>query len=251
MSHIKRDCFRKLYFLVRRICASGWGGTLWRPVRLLWLRVVVGEGWWNCTAVDTVVYKSVECGGNCHACLFGGTEASHNKHRSWQPESQLRFELHIAAPCRSIVIRSGSGLLSWRWLTCLIILAAAWHMIHTVEQCNKVIMWMIYRGETVRRIDQSTSVINFMGCARHVGPNGRTSCFLVVDAVRPLRIEVFFFVVGDQDLETDLYGSRGTGFSHTLPFFTKIKSNKSSNTTYIYRGAERLHVVFDGRQFLS
>jgi hypothetical protein len=48
---------------------------------------------------------------------------------------------------------------------------------------------------------------------------------------------------GDQDLETDLYGSRGTGFSHTLHVFTKIKSNKSSNTTHIYRDTERLHVV--------
>ena len=64
-------------------------------------------------------------------------------------------------------------------------------MIRPAEQCNKVIMWMIYRGETVRRIDQSTSLINFMRCARHFGPNGRAKCFLVVDTVRPLRIEVF------------------------------------------------------------
>jgi len=67
-------------------------------------------------------------------------------------------------------------------------------MIHNAVQCNKV-MWMIYRVETVRRIDQSTSVINFMGCACHVGPNRRENCFLVLDTVRPLRAEVFFFLI--------------------------------------------------------
>ena len=66
-------------------------------------------------------------------------------------------------------------------------------MIHTAEQCNNAIMWKIYRGETVRRIDQSTSVINFIGCAGHVGPSGRGNCFLVLDTVRPLRAEVFFW----------------------------------------------------------
>jgi hypothetical protein len=85
-------------------------------------------------------------------------------------------------------------------------------MIHTAEQSNKVIMWMIYRGETVRRIDQSTSVINSMGCARHAGAIGRGNCFLVLDTVRPLRAERFFPPREDQDLETDLYGSRGTCF---------------------------------------
>jgi hypothetical protein len=55
---------------------------------------------------------------------------------------------------------------------------------------------MICRVETVRRIDQSTSVINFMGCARHVELSGRENCFLVLDTVRPLRAEVFFLIVG-------------------------------------------------------
>ena len=106
---------------------------------------------------------------------------------------------------------------------------------------------MIYRGETVRRIDLSTSVINFMGCASHVGPSGRGNCFFVLDTFPPLRAEGGFFCRGVQDLETDLYGNHGTGFTHTLPVLTKMKSKKSLHTTYIYRGTERLHVVFDGR----
>ena len=58
---------------------------------------------------------------------------------------------------------------------------------------------MIYRGETVRRIDLSTSVINLMGCASHVGSSGRGNCFFVLDTVPPLRAEGgFFFVVGSK-----------------------------------------------------
>jgi len=83
-------------------------------------------------------------------------------------------------------------------------------------------MWMIYRVETVRRIDQSTSVINFMGCARHVELSRRENCFLVLDTVRPLRAEVFFFDRRNQDLENDLHGSRGIGSSHThYPFLLR------------------------------
>jgi hypothetical protein len=73
--------------------------------------------------------------------------------------------------------------------------------------------------------------------ARHVGPNGRGNCCLVLDTVRPLRAEFFFFFRGDQDLETDLYGSCcGTGFLHTLPVFTDIKwTTVRKHNLYLWR----------------
>ena len=49
---------------------------------LLCVTVVVGEQGLNCTVLDTVLYRSVECGGNCHACLLGGTEVSPDKRQS-------------------------------------------------------------------------------------------------------------------------------------------------------------------------